>query len=71
MYVFTSNNFEGELIECNEGDLKWIDIEKLDELNQWEGDKIFLDRIKKDVPFFTAKLEYYEDTLVKYEVYEY
>lgn len=24
MYVFTSNDFTGELIECNEGDLQWI-----------------------------------------------
>lgn len=25
MYVFASNDFTGELIECNEEDLKWIE----------------------------------------------
>lgn len=29
MYVFTSNDFTGELIECNEGDLQWVDKEKV------------------------------------------
>ena len=72
MYVFTSNAFEGDIIDCQEGELEWIDKEKLYELNLWEGDKVFLDRIKKDdYPFFTAKLEYEGDKLIKKEVYEY
>ena len=71
MYVFTSDCFEGKLIECKEGVLEWIEKDKLQELNLWEGDKIFLERIKKDYPFFTAKLEYEGDKLVKYNVYEY
>ena len=29
MYVFTSDEFDGELIECNEGDLQWIEKNKL------------------------------------------
>ena len=24
MYVFTSDDFEGNIIECNEGDLQWV-----------------------------------------------
>jgi len=32
MYVFTSNEFEGDLIECNEGELEWIDKDKVTEL---------------------------------------
>ena len=71
MYVFTSNDFEGEMIKCNEGDLEWIDKDKIYELNLWEGDKIFLERIVNENPFFTAKLEYKEDELVRYEVNEY
>jgi len=29
MYVYTATNFEGELHECDEGILKWIDKEKI------------------------------------------
>ncbi len=72
MYVFTADKFEGELIECNEGELEWVDKDKVMNLKTWEGDRIFLERIlKKDYPFFTARLEYNGDKLVKSEVYEY
>lgn len=69
MYVFTADEFEGEIIECNEGELKWIDKDKIMDLNIWEGDKVFLERImKKDYPFFTARLEYINDNLVKSDI---
>lgn len=58
MYVFTSNDFTGELTDCNEGDLKWIEKDKITELNTWEGDKIFVEKIKNDNTFFTVKFEY-------------
>ena len=71
MYVFTSNDFTGKLIECKEGELEWIDKEKVRNMPTWEGDKIFLDRILEDTPFFTAKVEYEGEKLVDYIVYEY
>ncbi len=71
MYVYTSDNFEGELIDCKEGDLEWVDKDKIDKLKLWEGDMIFLERIKNESPFFTAKIEYNGDKLVKYDIYEY
>ena len=71
MYVFTSNDFTGELIECNEGDLQWVDKEKVTELNTWEGDKIFVEKIKNDNMFFTVKFEYDEEKLINYELKEY
>ena len=71
MYVYTSNDFTGELIDCNEGELEWIEKEKVRDMPTWEGDKIFLDRILEDTPFFTAKVEYEGDKLVDYKVYEY
>ena len=58
MYVFTSNEFEGNLIPCDEGDLQWIDKDKITELNTWEGDKIFVEKIQKDNSFFTVKFQY-------------
>ncbi|MBP3414457.1 MAG: 8-oxo-dGTP diphosphatase [Clostridia bacterium] len=58
MHLFTADKFEGELAECDEGELEWIDKEKLKSLTLWEGDLIFLDLIDKNVPFFSLKLCY-------------
>ena len=71
MYLFTCKDFEGEPIECNEGDLEWVEKSKIEELNLWEGDKIFLNKIAEDGPFFTLKLEYDGDRLAKYSLKEY
>lgn len=71
MYVFTSGDFCGELIECNEGTLEWIDKEKILNLNIWEGDKFFIEKIQKDDNFFTLKVEYEGDKLVKHKINEY
>ncbi len=58
IFLYTSDDFQGELIECNEGELKWIPIDKIKDLNLWEGDKKFLDLLWKDTPFFSMKLSY-------------
>lgn len=71
MYVFTSRDFEGEMIECNEGDLQWVDKDKVVDLNTWEGDKVFLEKIQNGDGFFTVKFEYDGEKLLRYEVKEY
>ena len=63
MHLFTADSFEGELIECDEGELEWISPEKLDSIPKWEGDKIFLDLLQKEVPFFSLKLRYEGENL--------
>ena len=65
MYLFTADGFEGELKVCDEGDLQWVNRDFLNSLPQWEGDKIFLDLLWKDAPFFLLKLRYEGDTLVE------
>jgi len=65
MYLFTADGFEGELKECDEGDLQWVSREFLDELPKWEGDKIFLDLLWQDAPFFLLTLRYQGDKLVE------
>ncbi len=55
--------FEGQLRECDEGVLEWIDKKRLVSLQQWEGDKIFLRLLDLHVPFFSLKLVYDGDTL--------
>ncbi len=63
MHLFVGKCFEGTLKECDEGVLEWIEKEKVKELALWEGDKIFLDLMTKDVPFFSLKLVYEGDSL--------
>ena len=65
MYLFTADRFEGELKECDEGDLQWISRDFLDQLPKWEGDRIFLDLLWQNAPFFLLKLRYRGSTLVE------
>ena len=58
MHLFTANGWIGELRECDEGDLEWVGKQDLLSLPQWEGDRIFLDLLNRDVPFFSLKLRY-------------
>ena len=64
MYIYTSSDFKGELIECNEGDLSWVDKDKVSQLNLWEGDIHFLNKILNDEPYFEMKLIYKDDILI-------
>ena len=64
MYLFTADDFEGDLAECNEGDLQWVDREFLNQLPKWEGEQIFLDLLWQDAPFFLLTLRYDGDKLV-------
>ena len=66
MHLFTATETEGTLTDdCAEGDLQWVKNEVFDTLPQWEGDKIFLRLLKKNTPFFSLKLEYEGDKLVR------
>lgn len=65
MYLFTADGFEGELTDCDEGDLQWVSREFVSSLPTWEGDKIFLDLLWKDAPFFLLTLRYRGDTLTE------
>jgi 8-oxo-dGTP diphosphatase len=65
MYLFSADDFEGALKECDEGDLQWISRDSLMDLPQWEGDRIFLDLMWQDAPFFLLTLRYSGDKLVE------
>lgn len=65
MCLYTADRFEGELTDCNEGNLRWVKKEDLLQLSLWEGDKIFLDLIRKESPFFSLKLRYEGDALLE------
>ena len=58
MHLYTSNSFSGTVSDCKEGQLEWIPIDKICTLNLWEGDRLFLDLLSQNVPFFSLKLVY-------------
>lgn len=48
---------------CREGVLEWVPKSQVTSLNLWEGDKIFLQLLAENAPFFSLKLRYEGDTL--------
>ena len=69
MCVFTANEYIGELTECNEGELYWIDKAVVPTLPTWEGDRVFLDLLLSgDERFFSLKLQYEGEKLVDKQV---
>lgn len=63
MCLYTADEYEGEITECEEGVLEWVDKKDLFRLNLWEGDKIFFRLLEEDRDFFSLKLSYVEDEL--------
>ena len=65
IYVYTSDNFVGDLTDCNEGTLYWVKKEDVLSMPTWEGDKYFLTKLlDKKIPF-EMTLTYKHDELVE------
>lgn len=59
IFIFSSDDFSGDQIVCTEGELKWIDRDKILNLNMWSSDYLFMDKIvNKDYTPFMIKAEY-------------
>lgn len=67
VFVFVAKEFEGELVDSNEGNLKWIDNNELLNLNLWDGDKIFLKWLDQ-TEFFSGKFIYENGKLINHSV---
>ena len=65
MYLFTADGFEGQLSECDEGELCWVSRGFLDQLPKWAGDEIFLKLLWQEAPFFLLTLRYDGDRLTE------
>ncbi len=65
MHLFTADAFTGELADCDEGVLEWVPDDRVPELPSWEGDRIFLSLLARDEPFFSLKLLYRGDKLLR------
>lgn len=67
--IYTSGSYHGEMHDCDEGTLKWIDEDKVLSLPLWEGDKVFLKKmLKHETQSFHITLTYdAQDRLVSVE----
>lgn len=65
MFIYVVTGFTGALIECDEGDLAWIEKEKVMGLNLWEGDRIFLKRLMEGRYGFSIRFVYQGDVLAE------
>ncbi|MBD5134964.1 MAG: NUDIX domain-containing protein [Lachnospiraceae bacterium] len=63
MFLYTADGFEGELADCDEGELCFVKKSDLSKLYFWTGDEIFLKLIRENHPVFDLKLEYSGKTL--------
>ena len=67
VFVFTFEEFNGNLIDSPEGKLEWIPNDELTSLNLWEGDKVFLEWVFSG-KIFSAKFNYEDGKFVDYTV---
>jgi len=64
VFLFVATDFTGEVQPCKEGELVWVDKNKLNELPMHEGDRYFLQWIEEHRDVFSAKF-LYEDGIFK------
>lgn len=67
MHIYLSNDFKGEIIECNEGDLYWVNKKDIYSLELWEGDRYFLNKILNGEKDYIISLYYQDDKLIQVE----
>ncbi len=65
MFLYSADGFTGEMTECTEGELVWVEKDKvINDLPIWEGDRIFLRLMDDGEPFFSLRLKYENRKLV-------
>lgn len=65
MFLYTADDYTGEIRECDEGVLQWVKKSQVLQLPIWEGDKIFFRLLEESEEFFSLKLRYEGDKLVE------
>ena len=69
MYIYEITDFSGDIIDCNEGELRWIPIKDIFNYPMWEGDKVFLPMLINHEPYFKIRLIYEKDVLINVKKY--
>ena len=47
MCLYTADGYKGELKECDEGELRWVKKSEIENLNLWEGDRLFMTSMRR------------------------
>lgn len=68
MHLYTCGDFTGREHPCDEGELAWVPREQVPALPGWQGDRIFLDLLARNAPFFHLTLHYAGDRLTRAEL---
>lgn len=67
VHVFVFRKFSGRLIDSHEGDLEWVADTQLENLNLWEGDRIFMEWLDRP-GIFSAVFKYDQGRLLDWSV---
>jgi 8-oxo-dGTP diphosphatase len=57
-FLYTCSDFEGEAGGCSEGELVWVERDRVRDLPLWEGDAVFLSLLSEREDVFSLKLVY-------------
>ena len=69
MHLFTATEYDGEIdYDCDEGNLEWVKKSEIKNLPIWEGDKIFFELLDSEQRFFSLRLEYKGEKLIRHTV---
>jgi 8-oxo-dGTP diphosphatase len=68
IFVFTADQYTGEFKDCDEGELCWVDTERIEELDLWEGDHQLWKWLNADKGFFSGKFVYDGEDLIDHSV---
>ena len=69
VFIFRADDFDGEIGDCDEGNLKWIPKSEVLSLNLWEGDRLFLPYVLASKPFF-GKIRYEGGQVAEHKLVE-
>ena len=67
MFIFTSDDFDGDPVAGREGTFEWVDLDKIETVNLYEGDRIFFDLMKKH-KFFAVEFLYKGFELISHKI---
>jgi len=68
IFIYTASEYIGEIAACDEGELHWIDNDKILDLDMWEGDRLFWKWILEEAGLFSASFIYEGEKLKNSDV---
>ncbi len=66
-FLYHVTDVSGKLIDSPEGNLRWVDKDKIMDLNLWEGDRVFIPWVLEEKKFM-AKFIYENKEFKNYQV---